>query len=886
MRILRSLWFRVRCLLRRSKAEADLSNELQDYIEHQTERYIASGLSPEGASLAALRDVGGMEQVKEHCRDTRGTAWLENTLLDIRFGARLLRKNPGFTMVAVSTLALGIGANTAIFSVVKAVLLASLPYKEPNRIVAVWTANPARDGQPHPSSAGDFAMWKQRSDVFEDLAPSYDDEKTLTGEGAPQLLIGYSVSANYLRILGVEPQIGRLYTDQEDRPGGAKAALLSDRLWRTTFHSDPKISGRAITLNGSPYSVLGVMPRGFNYPAGVEIWTPAAMAPAAFDDFKHRYVRILGRLRRGVTLAAAQRAVNTLEAKVAAAHPDTDAGNRVVLVSLREQLDGDIRKPLLILLSAVGMVLLIACANTAGLALARNVERQKEIGVRLALGATRLRLLRQFTAESLLLAAIGGATGMLLALPGTHLLLALFPNDVANLSIPKLTQIPMDGGVFLFAAAITLLTALLFGFVPILKATQTENGGAMKEPARGSTANRWSSRWRSAIVAAEIALSLILLTGAGLVVASFKNVLNANLGFQPDHVLSLEIFLPPDRYPRGDPEKTRGLVEGVVRKMNALPGVKSAAATNFLPLSGFWGTSNFLLRGQPPPKEGQAPEADNRVITPGYLRTMGIPLLRGRAFTDLDRADGAPVAMINQTMMKQYFPGKDPVGEELDLGTPEKPDWWRIVGVTGDVKAFGQDQPTHADIYRPFQQHPFPIIAFTLRTETDSATMIKAAEQALWSVDPSLAVFKAIPMDLLSAQTLAVRRASSVLISGFALLALVLACIGIYGVMAYAVVQRTQEIGVRMALGAQRADVLRMILGSGFRMTLTGVVIGLAGALAASRLLASLLFQVSAVNPVIFSLAAVVLAGMAILASFLPARRATRIDPIQALRAE
>ncbi len=886
MRVIRSLRLWVRWLFRRSEVEADLNDELQDYIERQKERHLAGGLSPEAARRAALRDAGGLEQVKEECRDARGTAWLEKTLEDIRFGSRMLRKNPGFTIVAVSTLALGIGANTAIFSVVKAVLLAPLPYKDANRIVAVWTSNPALGGEPVPSTAGDFAIWRQRSGIFEDLASSYDDEKTLTGEGAPQLLFGYAVSANYLRILGVEPRIGRLYTEREDRPGGARVALLSDRLWRTKFRSDPNIAGRTITLNGVAHTVLGVMPPGFNYPTEVEIWTPAAMAPASFDDFSHRYVRILGRLKKGVALAAAQQAINTLEAQVAAAHPHTDTGNRVVLAPLREQLDGDIREPLLILMSTAWLVLLIACANTAGLALARTAERRKEIAVRLALGATRRRLLRQFTAESLLLAAMGGAAGMLLALAGTHSLLALFPNDVANLSIPKVTQIPIDRGVLLFAAAVTVLTALLFGIAPVIMATRGERGGAIKEPARGSIASRWSSRSRSAIVVIEMALSLMLLTGAGLVVASFKNVVDAKLGFQPDHVLALELFLPPDRYPRSDGEKARALVEDVVRRMNALPGVKSAAATNFLPLSGFWGTSNFTLRGRPAPKDGQAPEADDRVITPNYLASMRIPLLRGRNFTGEDRSGSARVAMINETFANRYFQGKDPVGEELNLGAADKPDWWRIVGVTGDVKSFGQDQPTHAEIYRPFNQRPFPIIAFTLRTETDPEAMVKAAEQALWSTDPNLPLLKETSMDSLVHQTLAVRRASSMLISGFAVLALVLACIGIYGVMAYAVVQRTPEIGVRMALGAQPADVLRMVLGFGFRMTSAGVAIGLAGALALSRLLGSLLFQVGAVNPFIFSVAAMVLLAMAILASFLPARRAARIDPMQALRAE
>lgn len=881
MRNLKSLWTRLWGTILRRRGDEELAAELESHLQLHMDDNLRSGLQPDEARRQALLKLGGLEQAKEIYRERQRLLWLDALWQDLRFSFRLLRKNPGFATIAVVTLALGIGANTAVFSVVKTVLLAGLPYKQPDRIVAVWTANAARDGESHPSTAADFAIWKQRNTVFEDLAPSYDDEKTLTGEGAPQLLIGYAVSASYLRILGVQPQLGRLYTDQEDRPGGTKVALLSNHLWRTTFHADPKILGRSITLDGAAYTVIGVMPPAFNYPMTVEVWTPAAMAPSTANDFKHRYVRILGRLKPGITLEAAQRAINEIESQIAAAHPDTDTGNRVVLRPLREQLVGDIRNPLLILMAAAGLVLLIACANTAGLSLARNAERQKELAVRLSLGATQWRLLRQFTAESFLLALMGGAAGTLLALGGTHLLLALFPNDVANLNIPKVTQIPMDRGVFLFALAITLLTALLFGIAPVLKATRATTNSAMKEPARGSTSTRWASRSRSGIVIAEIALSLMLLTAAGLIVASFQKVMDASLGFQPDHVLSVQVILPPRRY-----EKARTFVENVLRKINALPGVKSAAATNFLPLSGFWGTSNILIRGEQPPKNGQAPQADHRIMTPGYLETMKIPLLRGRSFTEEDRAGNAQVAMINQTLAKLYFHGRDPIGKELNLGTPEQPSWWRIIGITGDVKAFGQDQPTHADIYQPFSQQPFPIIAFTLRTEADPSAMTKAAEQAIWSVDPDQPVFKAISMDALADQTLAVRRASSMLISGFAILALLLACIGIYGVMAYAVARRTQEIGVRMALGAQRSDVLRMILGFGLRLALAGVAIGLTAAFATSRLLASLLFQVSAVNPFIFALASIVLVSTTVTASLLPARRATFIDPMQALRTE
>ncbi|MGA9718708.1 MAG: ABC transporter permease [Acidobacteriaceae bacterium] len=872
-------------LFPRNRRYDDLAVSIHEHIEERTEELMEDGMPREEAAQKARREFGNVTMIAERSRQVWQWPTLESIWADVRFALHQLRKSPGFALTAILTLALGVGATTALFSVVKAVLLNSLPYKDPDRLVAVWTANDARDGKPHPSSAADFAAWK-RSNVFEAVAPSYDDERTLTGQGAPQLLIGYAVSANYLRILGVEPRLGRLYTDTEDRPGGPQVALLSDQLWRSKFSADPQIIGKAITLDGSPFTVLGVMPPAFNYPSTVQVWTPAALAPSAFDDYDHHWIRILGRLKPGVSLAEAQKAINAVEAQVAAAHPSTDSGNRVVLVPLREQLAGDIRKPLLLLMAAAFLVLLIACANTAGLALARDAERQKEIAVRLALGATRLRLLRQFVTESLVLAAIGGAIGIPLAFAGTHFLLMLFPNDVANLDIPKVTQIPMDRGVLLFALAVTLLTGVLAGIAPVLKAMRTKADSAMSANNRGSTASRSANRPRNAVVISEIALSLILLTAAGLVVASFKRVVNSDLGFQPDHVLSLEVFLPADRYPRADATRMRVFVSELTRRLTMLPGVKSAGATDFLPLSGFWGTSSFLLRGQTPPKQSQEPEADDRAITPEYLRTMGIPLLRGRNFTADDRSGSQQVAMVNQTFANHFLKGKDPIGAELNLGSADKPDWWRIVGVVGDVKAFGQDQPTHDDIYRPFDQQPIPIVAFTIRTQTDPEAMIKIAEQTLWTVDPDLPVFKAISMDVLAAQSRAVRRASSVLVSAFAVLALVLACIGIYGVMAYSVTQRTQEIGVRMALGAQRADVLRLVMGFGVRLTFMGVLIGLVCSFISTRLMTSLLFEIDAANPLVFSLPAALLILVTVLAAYLPARRAASIDPMLALRAE
>jgi len=877
----------LRNIFARRRRYSELSESIREHIEEKTAELIDEGMSEEEARFAALREFGNVTRVEERSREAWQWPAIESLWADVRYAFRQMVRAPGFSAIAIVTLALGIGANTAIFSVVKAVLLAPLPYRNPSGIAAIWTANPSRGDEPLPSSPGDLAEWKQKSGVFEDMAPSWDNEVTLTGQGSPQYLFGYAVSANYLRILGVKPAIGRLYTDQEDRPGGPMVALVSDRLWRATFHADPSIVGKAITLDGKRYTVLGVMPPGFNYPYGVKVWMPSAMAPSSFDDFRHRYVRILARLKPGVSAKDAQIAINRLEAQIAVAHPDTDQGNRVVVTPLREQLDGDIRMPLLILLGAASLVLLIACANTAGLALAREAERQKEIAVRLALGATRTHLVGQFMTESLVLGVVGGVSGTLLAFAGAHSLLSLFPNDVSNLRIPTVTAIPIDGGVLLFTLATTLLTAVLFGMAPLWKASRVETGSTMKDSARGTTASRTSNRSRSIIVVVEVALSLMLLTAAGLVVSSFRNALNSGLGFEPGHVMALEILLPSDRYPPfSSDEKTRNFADNTVRAMAAVPGVQSAGATNFLPLSGFWGVTNFLLRGQAPPKEGEGPEADNRVMTPEYLPTMRIPLLRGRAFTAADRPGSEPVALINQTMATQYYKGRDPIGEELNIGTIAKPDWWRIVGVIGDVKSFGQDQPTHAEMFRPFQQAPFPLIAFTVRTGPDPASMLNALEQAMWSVDPGIPVFEAISMDDLAGQTLAIRRASSTLFAGFAILALILACIGIYGVMAYAVTQRTQEIGVRMALGARRSDVLRLVLGSGFRLALTGIVIGVAGALVCSRLLRSLLFNVSAIDPLVFALAAAGLAAMAMLAAFVPARRASSVDPMSALRAE
>ena len=811
---------------------------------------------------------------------------METLWQDIRYALRQLRKNPGFTAVAVLTLALGIGANTAIFSVVNTALLAHPPYKDADRLAMIWSTIPSRGPGEFSVSAGDYFEWKQKTTVFEDMAASFDDEVTLTGAGNPQFILGYRFSANYFEILGVKPALGRTFTAEEDRPGAPQVVVLSDKLWRTTFHADPQILGKSITLDDNPHTVIGVMPPEFQYPPSVELWMPMAQPASVAGDFQHRYIHPIGRLKAGVSATQAQAAMNKLECQIAAEQPATDAGNGVSVKSLRHMLAGDIRLPLLILLGAVGFVFFIACANVASLLLARATTRQREVAIRVALGAGRARLLLQFLTESLLLSVAGGALGVLLGAWCTRFLVAIFPNDIQNLSIPKIEAIPMEGRVLSFGLGITILSVVIFGVLPAMFSARPDGDEVLRESGRSATPSSHSARLRRVLVVAEIALSLVLLAGAGLLLKSFDHITSSNLGFRPDKVLAVEVFLPNSRYPGNQPEKLRAFVDGVVNRLEALAGVQSAAAVNFLPLTGFRSGMAFLVEGQAPPRPGEQPSANNLIVTPGYFQTMGIPLLRGRAFVPADHAGTEQVAIVNSTLAQRYFGGEDPVGKILNAGSPEHPDRWRIVGVVGDVRAFGLDQPVSPELYRPFDQTSFPLIAFTIRTGGDPAALAKPAEQAVWDVDKGQPVFKMVRMSVLSAQSVALRRVSTTLLVGFATLALVLATIGVYGVMTFAVAQRTHEVGIRMALGAQQRDVLWLVLGQGTEIVAAGVAIGAIAALALAQSMHSLLYGVSATDPVTFASVVLLLFGVAMLACYIPARRAMRVDPMVALRHE
>ncbi len=809
---------------------------------------------------------------------------MHGVVQDLRYALRQLRKSPGFTAIAVVTLALAVGANTAIFSVVRTVLLAQLPYQHVDHLAMIWGRNPSRGDMEAPVSAGDFTEWKQKNQVFEDIAPSTDDQVTLSGAGEPKLLLGYDVTPNYFSILGVAPRMGRVFTEDE-ASSGAPEAVLSDKIWRNTFHADPQILGKSITLNSKSYAVIGVMPPAFDFPPKTELWMPMAISPAASGDYEHKYIRVLGRLKSGVSLCDAQTRMNVLERQIATQHTETDAGNETWVEPLRHTLSGDIRTPLLALFGAVGLVLMIACVNIAGLLLARAAGRQVEVSLRVAIGASRWRLLRQFLGESLLLSFLGGVLGIVVALWCTRFLLAIFPNGIANLNIPRIEAIPVNAPVLWFALGITAATGLLFGVVPAMQLAGGDGNQALKE-SRGSTSSMRSARVRRTLVAAEIALSLVLLAGGGLMIESFRRVDQEDLGFRPDPVLALEVLLPPTRYPSDQLGKRNSFVSSVTDRLRALPNVAAVAVTNFLPLTGFWGITDFAIEGQVLRKGDSKPAADDRLVTPGYFSTMGVRLLRGRDFNDSDRSGAENVAIVNSTLARRYFGGEDPLDKILELGDAAHPERWRIVGEVADVRAFGPEEPAHADLYRPLSQVSFPLVSFVIRSTEDPSKLLRPAESAIWDVDKDQPVFDAMPMQVLAAQSVTLRRTSTILLASFAALALMVAAVGLYGLIAYSVAQRTHEIGIRMALGARRRDVLRLVVRHGMGLVLVGEIVGLVTALIVTRLVSGLLYRVKPADPWPLAAAVGVLTLIALVASYIPARRAAKVDPMVALRYE
>ena len=798
---------------------------------------------------------------------------------DLRYGARMLLKKPGFTLVAIATLSLGIGANTAIFSVINGVLLSGLPYPQPEQLAMVWLDN-RRQGIPDDiTSYPNFVDWRDRNKTFQGMAGMTSSNLHLTGVGEPEEIRAATVSINFFQVVGVGPALGRGFTAEEERPGSDRVVILSNALWQRRFGGDPGILNKTISLSGISNTVLGIMPPGFQFPENTDMWRPMAptdgMRSARFSFF----LPVIGRLKPGVTRAQAQADLDVIANQIEQQFPDM-AGYGVNVVPVLEQTVGAIRRTLMILFLAVILVLLIACANVANLLLARAAGRRREVALRAALGAGRWRIVRQLLTENMLLAALGGALGVLLAWWGLRLLVDLSP---AN--IPRLENIRLDGRVLWFTLGLSLLTGLIFGLAPALQTTQLKLSETLNEGGRSGAGGRSARLIRGGLVVVEVALTLVLLVGAGLLIRSFWRLQQVDPGFKTDHVLTLRLSLPRSRYTEG--AQAVSFFERLQERLGALPGVVAVSATTDIMLQRLATSSSFTIENRPRDPSELSLELPFDRVLPNYFQTMGIQLLLGRAFTAQDGRDSPRVAIVNETFVKRYFPNADPIGKRFTFGDAG-PDtqWIAIVGVVRDSKRQGVDQPIRIESFMPLAQMPARSMEVVLRTTGDPLALGNAARGAVWSLDRDLPIPRMQTLEQNLSTRVAQRRLNMLLLGLFASVALVLSAVGIYGVMNYAVTQRTSEIGIRVALGAQTRDVLRLVVGEGMILALAGVVFGLVMTFALTRLMASLLFGVSATDPLTFAAIAALLFGVALLACWIPARRATEVDPMVALRYE
>ncbi len=800
---------------------------------------------------------------------------------DLRYGARMLGKNPGFTAVAVLTLALGIGANTAIFSVVNAVLLRPLPYPNSDRLVFL-----AEDSeQIHEMSIAypNYLDWRQQNHVFDELAIFQTPNFILTGAERPERVPGLNVSANFLATLGVAPLLGRDFRADEDNPGARPAAIMSYGLWKRALGGSPDVIGKSTTLSGTAYTVVGILPATFNFYSQPDVLVPIGLgAKDLMERGDHPGIYGVARLKPGVSVAKAQTEMSTIARRLEQEYPKTNTGNHVIVNSLHEELVQDVRPAALVLFGAVGLVLLIACVNVANLLLARAASREKEFAIRLALGAGRRRIVRQLLTESILLAALGGILGLLLGIWWKDGLVSLIPEDFR-----RLVDIRLDRWVLAFSAILSGVTGVVFGLIPALQGTRSAGLYAdLKEGTGRSTGSVRHHRVRHLLVVSEVALALTLLITAGLTIRSFYHVLRVNPGFRAAGLLTMQISLPGTKYSK--PAQETAFFTQLLERVRALPGVVSVGAVTPLPLTGEGWQTGFYVDGQPIPQPGQFPNSDYHFITPDYFRAMDIRLLRGRVFNDADNDSAPRVAIVSETFAQRYWPNEDPVGKRIHRGGPEADakNWLTVVGIVSDTKQYGLDAKTKTEFYVPYFQDPILRMTLAVRTTPSPLALSEAVRSAVLAIDPDEPVYGIRTMDQWLEESIGQRRVTLILLGSFAGLALLLAAIGIYGVMTYNITQRTHEIGIRMALGAQTGDVLQLFVGQGLRMALLGVVIGLAAAFGLSQLLSSLLFGVSARDPLTFAAVAIALTGVALAASYIPARRAMEVDPMVALRYE
>ncbi len=789
----------------------------------------------------------------------------------------MLWKRPGFTLVAVAALALGIGANTAIFSVVNAVLLRPLPFPHPELLVQVWENNLKRGWSRDTVSPKNFEDWQEQSRSFDSLAAYEYESFILTGNETPERLGGIRASSSFIDVMGVKPALGRGFLPGEDQKGANRVAILSNGLWQRRFNGRADAVGESITLNGESYTVVGVMPADFSFPsARTDVWVPSIDLTRGRGS---HFMYSVARLKPDVTLRQAQDEMDAVARRLAAEYPGTNSNSGVMLVPLQDEIVGKVRPALLILLGAVTLMLLIACVNVANLLLARATTRQKEIAVRSALGASRLRLVRQLMTESLLLALLGGGAGLLLSTWGVDLIVAASAG-----AIPRASEIGVDSRAFFFTLGASVLTGLLFGLFPALNSSAPDLNSALKDGSKRVAGGRRQGRAQSLLVVTEIAIALVLLVGSGLLLKSYARLRRVDPGFNAEHVLTARLDLPALKYP--DKDRQAAFIPLALERIRTLPGVIQAGVVSDLPFSGSRSGSSFDIEGRKTEPGEMSPHADYRKISPDYFRAIGIRLMRGREFTERDGKDAPPVAIVNEAFARRFFPNDDPLGKRLVYEDGETKSVREIVGLIADVKHENLADEDAAEIYVPFAQHPQSEMFFAVRTAGDPQKLAAPLKNAVLEVDRDLPLYSVQTMQQRLDTSVAPQRFNTLLLAIFAGLAMLLAAVGVFGVMAYTVAQRTHEIGIRMALGARRGDILRLVVGRAMKLALSGVAVGLAAAFALTRLMSSLLFEVKATDPAVFAGIAGLLVMVAFLACYLPARRAARIEPMTALRDE
>jgi putative ABC transport system permease protein len=871
---LRELARRLSMLMHRRQFDADLEEEVRLHLELRQEEQFESGMTANEARAAAQRRFGNATYLKEESRIAWGWEWFENLAQDVRYGARMLRKSPGFTAVAILTLALGIGANTAIFSVINGVLLSPLPYKNPKQLVVI---------KEHDSLPNVIDIQRQTRSFSQGGGINVEKMDYIGATEPVQVRVGL-INAGFLETLGVQPMLGRIISPGEDVQGGPRLAMVSNHFWQNYLGSDPHAVGYTIQLGGNSYTVIGVMPASFAPPAEhADVFVSLIVRdPGAGAERDLHFMHTYWRLKEDVTLAQAQADMAAIDRRLAEQYPAEEKERNSQLVPLQEWLVGDVRSALLVLFGAVGLVLLIACANFASLLMMRALAERQELVIRAALGAGHGRLIRKTLTESLLLSVFGGAAGLLFAKWGTSLLLALRPEELARLS-----GIHMDTRVLLFVLVVSVLTGIVFGMAPAWIAARADVAGALKESGRSTTAGTMGHRIRKILVTSELALALVLLVGAGLLIKGFSRLRSMNPGFNSANVMTMYLQLPRTRY--GEIPKQTQFRRELLTRLNSLPGVQAAMVTD-IPLGGNYVGHRFVIDGRPPVAVGGEPKVQTLSVMGDYFRVMQIPLRVGRDFTPLDREGQPLVAIVNEEMVREFFPHENPIGMRIRwAGDTGPPQWMTVVGVAGDVKHSGLNQPTDPAVYTPFSQNDEAwrrFMTLAIRAPDTSPGLVEEVKKQIWSVDGQIPVSDVYAMDELIAVSLAQQRFNMLLLGLFAALALILAAVGIYGAMAYAVNQRTHEIGIRTALGAQRRDVLRLVMRDGAKIALFGIAIGIAAAIALTRLMTSLLFEVKPTDPETFAVVAIVLAIVALAACYVPTRRAMRVDPMVALRHE